>query len=98
MRILLLPGELLILSKFDFRDPKDVPHPPYKYPRVNFLVFDDLVGSANGFKKGNSAINKLTISHRHLQCNLLFTTQYMKAIVRCYTASIETQFGHICNI
>lgn len=77
---LLLPDELLILSKFDFRDPKDVPHPPYKYPRINFLVFDDLVGSANAFKKGNSAINKLTISHRHLQCNLLFTTQYMKAI------------------
>jgi hypothetical protein len=77
---LLLPDELLILSKFDFKEPNDVPHPPYKYPRVNFLVFDDLVGSANAFKKGNSAINKLTISHRHLQCNLLFTTQYMKAI------------------
>ena len=77
---LLLPDELLILSKFDFRDPKDVPHPPYKYPRINFLVFDDLVGSANAFKKGHSAINNLTIKHRHLQCNLLFTTQYMKAI------------------
>ena len=77
---LLLPDELLILSKFDFREPASIPHPPYKYPRVNFLVFDDLVGSANAFKKGNSAINKLTISHRHLQCNLLFTTQYIKAI------------------
>jgi hypothetical protein len=38
---LLLPDELLILSKYDFRDPKDIPHPPYKYPRVNVLVFDD---------------------------------------------------------
>ena len=77
---LLLPDELLILSKFDFRDPKDVPHPPYKYPRINFLVFDDLVGDAHAFKKGHSAINNLCIKHRHLQCNLLFTTQYMKAI------------------
>jgi hypothetical protein len=77
---LLLPDELLILSKFDFRDPKDVPHPPYKYPRINFLVFDDLVGDAHAFKKGHSAINNLTIKHRHLQCNLLFTTQYIKAI------------------
>ena len=77
---LLLPDELLILSKFDFRDPKDVPHPPYKYPRVNFLVFDDLVSDANALKRGHSAINHLTIRHRHLQCNLLFTTQYMKAI------------------
>ncbi len=40
---LLLPDELLILSKYDFKDPDDIPHPPYIYPRVNFLVFDDLV-------------------------------------------------------
>ena len=77
---LLLPDELLILSKFDFRDPKDIPHPPFKYPRVNFLVFDDLVGDPHAFKKSHSAINNLCIKHRHLQCNLLFTTQYMKAI------------------
>ena len=77
---LLLPDELLILSKYDFRDPQDVPHQPYKYPRVNFLVFDDLVGDANAFKRGHSAINNLCIKHRHLQCNLLFTTQYIKAI------------------
>jgi hypothetical protein len=43
-------------------------------------VFDDLVGGASAFRKGNSAINNLTIRHRHLQCNLLFTTQYIKAI------------------
>ena len=77
---LLYPHELLILSKHDFRDPKDVPHPPFKYPRVNFLVFDDLVGDANAFKRGSSALNNLCIKHRHLQCNLIFTTQYMKAI------------------
>ena len=77
---LLLPHELLILSKHDFKDPKDVPHPPYKYPRVNFLVFDDLVGDPHAFKRGSSALNNLCIKHRHLQCNLIFTTQYMKAI------------------
>jgi len=71
---LLLPDELLILSKYDFKDPDDIPHPPYKYPRVNFLVFDDLVGDPHAFKKGHSAINNLTIRHRHLQCNLLFIT------------------------
>jgi len=77
---LLLPDELLILSKYDFREPNEIAHPPYKYPRINFLVFDDLVGDANAFKNKNSAINNLTIKHRHLQCNLLFTTQYIKAI------------------
>ncbi len=43
-------------------------------------MFDDLVGDPHAFKKGHSAINNLCIKHRHLQCNLLFTTQYMKAI------------------
>jgi hypothetical protein len=77
---LLLPDELIVLSKYDFKDPKDIPHPPYKYPRVNFLVFDDLVGDPHAFKRGSSALNNLCIKHRHLQCNLIFTTQYMKAI------------------
>ncbi len=49
---LFLPDKLLILSKFDFRDPKDVPHPPYKYPRVDFLCFDDLVGDPHALKRG----------------------------------------------
>jgi len=58
----------------------DIPHPPYKYPRINFLIFDDLVGDAHAFKKSHSALNNLCIKHRHLQCNLIFTTQYIKAI------------------
>ena len=77
---LLSHEELLILSKYDFRDPQDIPHPPYKYPRINFLIFDDLVGDAHAFKKSHSALNNLCIKHRHLQCNLIFTTQYIKAI------------------
>ncbi len=48
---LLLPDELLILSKYDFKEPNDILHPPFKYPRVNFLVFDVLVGDAHAFKK-----------------------------------------------
>jgi len=72
--------ELLILSKYDFTDPQYINKPKYKHPRINFLVFDDLVGSAQAFKKSHSALNNLTIRHRHLQCNLLFTTQYIKAI------------------
>jgi len=77
---LLTHDELLILSKFDFTDPENMRKPEFKHPRINFLVFDDLVGDANAFKKSHSAINNLCIKHRHLQCNLLFTTQYIKAI------------------
>ena len=61
-------------------DPEYMRKPEFKYPRINFLVFDDLVGDPHAFKKSHSALNNLCIKHRHLQCNLLFTTQYMKAI------------------
>ena len=77
---LLTHDELLILSKFDFTDPENMKKPEYKHPRINFLIFDDLVGDAHEFKKSHSALNNLCIKHRHLQCNLIFTTQYIKAI------------------
>ena len=72
--------ELIILSKFDFSDPENIRKPKYQLPPVIFMVFDDLVGDAQEFKKSHSALNNLTIKHRHLQTNLLFTTQYIKAI------------------
>ena len=31
-------------------------------------------------KKSHSALNNLCINHRHLQCNMIFTMQYIKAI------------------
>ena len=77
---LLNHDELLILSKFDFTDSENMKKPEYKHPRINFLIFDDLVGDAHAFKKSHSALNNLCIKHRHLQCNLIFTTQYIKAI------------------
>ena len=43
-------------------------------------IFDDLVSYLNAFKRDHSALNHLCIKHRHLQCNLIFTTQYIKAI------------------
>ena len=73
--------ELLLLHKNDFMSPDDLPNKPkYKHPRVNFMIFDDLVGT-NAFKiKANSALNNFVIKHRHLRCNLFFTTQYPRAI------------------
>jgi hypothetical protein len=63
---LLTPDELVILNKYEFTEPELIKDKPkYKHPRINFLVFDDLVGDANAFKRGHSAINNLTIRHRH---------------------------------
>lgn len=73
--------DLEILSLYNFEKPNRIPQPPFKYPRIIFIIFDDLIGDASAFKKNKGNIlNKLVITHRHLQANLLFTTQYIKAI------------------
>jgi hypothetical protein len=73
--------ELLLLHKYDFMHPDDIPNKPkYKHPRVNFMIFDDLVGTRAFKIQQDSALNNFVIKHRHLRCNLIFTTQYPKAI------------------
>ena len=54
--------------------------PKYLQYRINFLIFDDLVGDSKAFKRTNGRINNITIKCRHHHCNLLFTTQYPRAI------------------
>jgi hypothetical protein len=88
---LLLPDELFILSKYDFKEPNDIPHPPFKYPRVNFLVFDDLVGDPHALKKGHSAMNNLCINHRHLQCNYYLQHNISRQYRRFYVVDTETR-------
>ena len=73
--------DLEILHHHNFKKPSELEKPPYKHPRVQFIIFDDLIGDAMAFKKNKGNIlNRLVITHRHLQANLLFTTQYIKAI------------------
>jgi hypothetical protein len=77
----LTDDDYLILMKFNLEPLENIPKPKYKHPRVVFIIFDDLVGDPLAFKKSNNAgLNNLTIKHRHLQTNLIFTTQYPKAI------------------
>ena len=73
---------LLILDKYDFKDPfidMQLMKPKYTQYRVNFLIFDDLISHQSAFKR-NSKICNLTIKCRHHHSNLLFTTQYAKGI------------------
>ena len=82
--------DLTILHSKNFAKPSKLEKPPFKYPRIIFIIFDDLIGDAMAFKsnKGN-VLNKLVITHRHLQCNLLFTTQYIKAIPTILRANMD---------
>jgi hypothetical protein len=82
--------ELSILHSFNFEKPSKLDKPPFKYPRIIFMIFDDLIGDSSAFKKNKGNIlTKLVITHRHLQCNLLFTTQYIKAIPPILRANMD---------
>jgi hypothetical protein len=52
-----------MLSTNCLRDPKDVSHPPQKYPCIDFLVFDSLLSDASAFERGHSDINHLAIRY-----------------------------------
>ena len=70
---LLLPDELLIPSKFHFREPHQIPHPPYKHPRINFICFDDLVGDPHAFK--NKAAQLITYVLNIVIFNVIYYSQ-----------------------
>ena len=81
--------EIMVLSKFHFMDPKYIPKPKYKYPPIIFMILDDLIGSNDCFKRGNSLISNLTIKHRHLGINLIFTSQNPKSIPNIIRNNID---------
>lgn len=79
--------ELQILELNDFMKPQEV-YGNIK-PFVTWIIFDDLVGSGSFSKKSKSLINNLTIKHRHLKTNLIFTTQSFKAIPPIIRTNID---------
>lgn len=81
--------DLILLNKMDFINPDDLPKLKYENPPVIFLILDDMIGSNNCFKKGNCLISNLTIKHRHLGINLIYTTQNPKSIPNIIRANID---------
>lgn len=81
--------ELMILEKYDYTSPDELPKLKYNHPPVIFMILDDMIGSNNCFKRGNCLISNLTIKHRHLGINLLFTTQNPKSIPNIIRANID---------
>ena len=79
--------ELSILEQYDFMSPTEI-FGDIK-PNVNFLIFDDLIGTGMFNKKAKSLINNLVIKHRHLKTNLIFTTQSFKAIPPIIRTNID---------
>jgi len=79
--------ELELLEQNDFMTPKDV-FGDIK-PKINFLIFDDLIGMGAFNKKAKSVLSNLVIKHRHLKTNLIFTTQSFKQIPPVIRTNID---------
>lgn len=74
---LFTPEELIELELMNYEPPKE---PTYPNGCVNFLVFDDLIGSSAFKSVGKSALTNLVLKNRHLGCNILIATQSLKSI------------------
>jgi hypothetical protein len=74
---LFTPEELIELEQMDYDKP---PEPTYPNGCVNFLIFDDLIGSSAFKSVGRSALTNLVLKNRHLGCNILIATQSLKSI------------------
>ena len=72
--------ELLNLHMFKFNK-NNLEKPKHETERINFLIFDDIIGTNNGaFRKSGSALQNLIIKNRHHFTNVILTTQYIKSI------------------
>ena len=72
--------EILELHMFKFNK-HHIEKPKYEQERINFLIFDDIIGTNNGaFRKSGSALQNLIIKNRHHFTNVILTTQYIKSI------------------
>lgn len=84
---LLDTDELQMLEEHDFMSPSEC-YGDIK-PVITWLVMDDLLGCGCFNKKSKSVVNNLTIKHRHLKMNLIFTTQSFKQIPPVIRTNID---------
>lgn len=75
--------ELELLESRDFTKPDNIK------PKVTWIIFDDLVGLGVFNKKAKSIISNLTIKHRHLKTNLIFTTQNYRQLPPVIRSNID---------
>jgi len=82
------PEYLILLHQYDFEHYNNIPKPKYKHPPIVFIILDDLIGDNKVFKR-QSLINNITIKHRHLGVNLVFTSQNPKSIPNIIRNNID---------
>ena len=82
------PEYLILLYEYDFEHYNNIPQPKYKHPPIVFIILDDLIGDNKVFKR-ESLINNITIKHRHLGVNLVFTSQNPRSLPNIIRNNID---------
>lgn len=72
--------DLTILAAYNFLDPQELPQPKYKYPPINMILLDDLLGSSCFNNKKQSYFQKQLIQNRHHQICYAIMVQAIKSV------------------
>ena len=90
--------EVHVLEKLDYCKP-DEKQVRFPHGVVNYMIFDDLIGSSAFKAVGKSALTNLTLKNRHLGINIIIATQNLKAIPKSIrsNASIYVLFKFANN-
>lgn len=75
--------ELQLLEEHDYIKPDNIK------PKITWIILDDLVGLGAFNKKAKSVLSNLTIKHRHLKTNLIFTTQSYRQLPPVIRSNID---------
>lgn len=74
--------ELQLLTKHNFDDYKNIPQSKYEVPPVNFILFDDILGTKALSSSKRSKLMNLYIKNRHLQVCCFIAVQSMRGLSR----------------
>ena len=72
--------DLEILAAYNFIDPQELPQPKYKFPPINIVILDDLLGSSCFNNKKQSYFQKQVIQNRHHQICYAILVQAIKSV------------------
>jgi len=72
--------DLVILASYNFIEPEMLPLPKYKFPPINILLLDDLLGSSCFNNKKTSFFQKQLIQNRHHQVCYAILVQAIKSV------------------
>lgn len=91
--------DLEILAAYNFLDPQELAQPKYKYPPINIIILDDLLGSSCFNNKKQSYFQKMLIQNRHYQICYAILVQAIKSVPKSIRLNCNVMWiGRFANV